>query len=263
MASHFAVATDQLHAVKLAVESGRDDGHMNILPMAMYTLIRSTIETIGTAIWLLSPILSGDTAWPTSKEIKVSGTDNWIRIIEPGRPEFDANTDDPRVRQLLHSSDIDISTVFRGWFRLNVENGRSGINVLLAGAYKHDQYVETELQAAMTATDVLYRRLAVRHPELLPATVPLKAETVKLISDAEAALPPHLRGALRSKRAREVSAHERLSHLLDWVGPINFSTVVAVERQATWVTLAKDAREAAAFSRRIPRIRWRGLGCRL
>ncbi len=55
VASHFAVAMDQLHAVKLAVESGREAGQLNILPMSMYTLIRSAFETIGTAIWLLSP----------------------------------------------------------------------------------------------------------------------------------------------------------------------------------------------------------------
>lgn len=55
VASHFAVATDQLHAVKLAVESGRNDSHMHVLPVAMYTFIRSAVETIGTAIWLLSP----------------------------------------------------------------------------------------------------------------------------------------------------------------------------------------------------------------
>lgn len=55
IASHFAVATDQLHAVKLAVESGQEEGHLNILPMAMYTLIRSAVETTGTAIWLLAP----------------------------------------------------------------------------------------------------------------------------------------------------------------------------------------------------------------
>jgi hypothetical protein len=55
VASHFAVAMDQLHAVKLAVESGREAGHLYILPMSMYTLIRSAFETIGTGIWLLSP----------------------------------------------------------------------------------------------------------------------------------------------------------------------------------------------------------------
>lgn len=189
----------------------------------------------------LVTMLSGDTAWQTGKEIKVTGTDNWIRIIEPGRPVFDGNTDDPRVRQLLHSSDIALSTLFTGWFRLNVEDGRSGINVLLAGTYKDNAYVETDLQNTMTATDVLYRRLADRNPAL-PKKVPLTAEAMKLITDAEAVLPSHLRGALRSKKAREVNAFERLSYLLEWVGPANFSTVVPVDNQAAWVTLAKDAR---------------------
>jgi hypothetical protein len=44
------VALDHLHAFKLIVVDGEE-----VLPLAMYTLVRSAYEAVGTALWFLNP----------------------------------------------------------------------------------------------------------------------------------------------------------------------------------------------------------------
>lgn len=54
-----SVATDHLRGVQVTVE----DSGGKILPLAMYTLIRSAYEASGTALWLLAPKARDERIW--------------------------------------------------------------------------------------------------------------------------------------------------------------------------------------------------------
>lgn len=54
-----SVATDHLRGVQVTVE----DSGGKILPLAMYTLIRSAYEAAGTALWLLAPTARDERIW--------------------------------------------------------------------------------------------------------------------------------------------------------------------------------------------------------
>lgn len=198
-------------------------------------------EHARTALDLVT-ILNDKSAWLEHTEVQIDGDEHWLRAIEPGRPQIPDDDEDPRVRQIVHSVDLNISDTFSSWFRLNQGNSRAGVNVFLASSFKADQYVETDFLNVMTAVDALYRALAARHPKQLPRKRRQDEPLATAVKESRKLLPEHLHRALKSTQHSDLTAGQRLQKLLEWVGPEVFASVIPLRDQQTWISKATKSR---------------------
>ena len=193
----------------------------------------------------LVTFFSGATSWVQSQVVTLGGDSSRIEVWRGGRPDFEVPKNLGQ-RAVLHSTQIELSSVVAKWFELHQGAGRVGVNVLQAHHFKADQYVETGFLAAVTALDVLYRVLSTGRERELPVKQEANPDLVSTVATARAALSPQFHSALKRTGETKTSLLRKLQYLLAWIGPQQFAAVVQVDKQASWTNLTKDVRNSIA-----------------
>ena len=195
----------------------------------------------------LVTFFTGATSWVQSQVVTLAHDSSRIDVWRGGRPDFEVpETSDLGQREVLHSTQIELSSVMAKWYEVNQSAGRAGVNVLQAHHFKADQYVETGFLAAVTALDVLYRVLSTGREQELPIKQKANPDLVSTIASARATLSPELHSALKRTGDTDTSLLSKLRYLLTWIGPQQFAAVVPVDKQGSWTDLAKKVRNSIA-----------------
>jgi hypothetical protein len=195
----------------------------------------------------LVTFFTGTPSWVQSQVVTLGSDSSRIEVRRGGRPDFEVpETMDLGQREVLHSTQIELSSVVTKWYALNRGTGRAGVNVLQAHHFKADQYVETGLLAAITAFDVLYRVLSVGREQELPTRQAAHPDAVSKAASARKMLPQELHTAIRKTPHTDTPLLSQLRYLLKWVGRQQFAAVVPVDKQDLWTELAKDVRNSIA-----------------
>lgn len=239
----YSESTD--YGIEGAVLSLTDDGAAQFSYDTPVTLEQAQ-DDVALLVRLVT-FFTGSTSWVQSQIITLDRDSPQVEVWRGGRPDFKVpETSDLRQREVLHSTQIELRRVVVKWYELNRDAGRAGVNVLQAHHFKAGQYVETELLAAVTALDVLYRVLSTRREQELPIKQAAHPDAVSKADKARKMLPSELHSALKKPHATDTPLRSRLQYLLEWIGRQQFAAVIPLDKQDAWTELAKDVRNSIA-----------------
>ncbi|MEA9999855.1 hypothetical protein QN367_12180 [Cryobacterium sp. RTS3] len=239
----FTYSESTVYGAEGTVLSLTDDGAAQLSYETPATLAEAE-DDVALLVRLVT-FFTGSTSWVQSQVVTLGGDSSPIEVWRGGRPDFEVpETSDLGQREVLHSTQIELSSVVTKWYELNRGTGRAGVNVLQAHHFKVDQYVETGFLAAVTAFDVLYRVLSTGREQELPTRKAANPDAVSKAACARKILPPELQGAIRKTGHTDTPLRSQLGYLLTWIGPQQFAEVVPVDKQASWTDLTKDVRNS-------------------